>query len=237
MFWSQLLLVLPPVSLWQNSCHWILGRSSPGRSLPLWLARPFGWSLWTRDPPGTRSCAVPEVSCHGPGPGEAVSPGCAPDCQLGCAPPSPVCFRTHPGGWWALWGSSWNHQSPGAERQVDSSRPWLFFFWRGGCRRGVSWTPEKRQKKEDEIEEGHRVGRLFCWLVLTLLTRKSQMTVSFREKAGAVECVLIYGQSASKYSCQSPVLCLRLDIITPPTKKHVTPRLTQSINCVWKSLW
>ena len=52
----QPFLFLPPVSLWRNSFHWILGRSSPGRSPPLWLARPFGWSLWTRDPPETRSC-------------------------------------------------------------------------------------------------------------------------------------------------------------------------------------
>lgn len=114
---------LLPVSLWQNSFHWILGRFSLGRFLPPWLARPFGWFLWTRDPLGTRSCAVPSARSSGLGLEEVVSPDRVPDCRPGCAPQTPVYLQKHPGSWWALWDSNWNHQSPWAERQADSSRP------------------------------------------------------------------------------------------------------------------
>lgn len=185
--------LLPPESLWQNSFHWILGRFSLGRSLLLWHARPFGWSLWTRDPPGTRSCAVPSAKSHDLGLEAAVSLDCIQDCQLGCEPQTLVYLQKNPGDWWALWDNSWNHQSPWAERQADSSRPLLRTKTRNLQRKDNvevnskttvvlastrgSWSLKKNPEKQShDCQLPDRGGT--CWMFAFLTNERSSSPVN-----------------------------------------------------------
>lgn len=183
-------LLLPPESLWRNSFHWSPGRSSPGISLPRWPVRPCGWSLWTQDLPGIRSCVAPVTRVRDPGPGAAASPGSVRDSRPGCAPRIPVCSRKLPGGCWAPWCSSWNPQSPGAERQVDSSRPWSGGAW------GVILTSDKRRQNGEKCWKGKKqmMCQLFCWLALTLANKIRWLSASGKRRD--LLSVLICSQSA-----------------------------------------
>lgn len=187
-------LLLPPESLWQNSFHWSPGRSSLGRSLPLWLARPCGWSPWTLDLPGTRSCDAPETRVLDPCPRAAVSPGSLRDSRAGCAPRSPVCSRRRLGGCWAP--CSWNPQSRGAERQADLSRPWFEGTW------GVILSSVQRRQNGERVWKGRKekAGQLFCWLALTLANKIRWLSSSGKRRD--LLSVLICNQSALKSFCQ-----------------------------------
>lgn len=116
----------PLVSLWRSSSRWIPGRSARDKSLPRWLSPPCGWSPWTRDPPGTRSCAGPAEIRPGPGPAPAAaaSPGCVLDSPPGRGSLCPAHRQIRPGDSPALRGKLRSQWCRAGETPADSFHPW-----------------------------------------------------------------------------------------------------------------
>ncbi len=114
----------PLLSLWRSSCRWSPGRCARGRCPHRWPAPPSGWSPWTPDPPGTRSCAGRGATRLGLGPGAAAARGCVRDSRPADAPRSPACLQIRPGDWSARRDRSWNRWNREAERPAGLSRPW-----------------------------------------------------------------------------------------------------------------